>query len=88
MRILGLPAHNDPLHGGYGGAQRGVRYEEAESTGDLDSRGKEQNMLKNKIVRRIKRDEVTKEQDILSDRSREGVERCQVHPNSLGEKKG
>ena len=61
LRILGRPAQNEPLHGGYGGAQRGVRYKKAESTGDFDSRGKEQDMLKDKIVRRIKRAEVTKE---------------------------
>ena len=71
--MLGLRAHDDPLHGGYGGAQRGVRYKEVESTCDLDSRGQEQDRVKDKIAIHIERAEITKEQEILSNRSQEGV---------------
>ena len=80
--MLGLPAQNNLLHGGYGRAQRGVRYKDVEGTGNQESRGKEQDVLKDKIARRIKRAEVTEGQDILYDMSQECVGRWQLHLNS------
>ena len=69
------------LLGDHGGAQGGIRYKEVESTGNIDSRGQEQDVLKDEIARPIKRAAVTKEQDFLSNRSHEGVGIWQLHLN-------